>query len=187
FFDNRDSSSFATRGTAAQIVYFRSATGLGASRSWETLEAAARHVIRAGVTTLWLTAAGGSELGSTLPADRAFSLGGPQSFPGYSPGEVRADKYWSVQGTALWRVADILPIANQALYSGFGVEGGHVYERIDRVADGALYGISAYLGGRTPLGTLTIGVGKATGAWAGWVTLGTPVGSGSILDHSMFR
>ncbi|MBV8404651.1 MAG: patatin-like phospholipase family protein, partial [Gammaproteobacteria bacterium] len=149
FFDNRDSSSFATQGTAAQIVYFRSATGLGASRSWDTLEAAARHVIRAGVTTLWLTAAGGSELGSTLPADRAFSLGGPQSFPGYSPGEVRADKYWSVQGTALWRVADILPIANQALYGGFGVEGGHVYERIDRVADGALYGISGYLGGRT--------------------------------------
>jgi hypothetical protein len=41
--------------------------------------------------------------------------------------------------------------------------------------------------GRTPIGTLTIGVGKATGAWAGWVTLGTPVGSGSILDRPLFR
>ncbi|MBV8974051.1 MAG: patatin-like phospholipase family protein, partial [Sinobacteraceae bacterium] len=116
FFDNRDASTFATRGTAAQIQYFRSDTGLGASRSWETLEAGARHVLRAGVTTLWLTAAGGSNLGSALPADRAFSLGGPQSFPGYSPGEVRAERYWTVQGNVLWRVADILPIANQALY-----------------------------------------------------------------------
>jgi NTE family protein len=187
FFDDRDSSSFATRGTAAQIQYFRSATGLGAERDWETLEAAARHVMRAGVTTLWLTAAGGSNLGSTLPPDRVFALGGPQSFPGYSPGEVRAGKYWSVQGSALWRVADILPIANQTLYSGFGVEGGHVYDRIDPVPNGALYGVSGYLGGRTPLGTVTIGVGKATGAWAGWVTLGTPVGSGSILDNAMFR
>ncbi|MBV9724806.1 MAG: patatin-like phospholipase family protein, partial [Gammaproteobacteria bacterium] len=159
FFDNRDASTFATRGTAAQIQYFRSDTGLGASRSWETLEAGARHVLRAGVTTLWLTAAGGSNLGSALPADRAFSLGGPQSFPGYSPGEVRAERYWTVQGNVLWRVADILPIANQALYGGFGVEGGHVYERVDPVPDGELYGVSGYIGGRTPLGTITLGVG----------------------------
>ena len=187
FFDNRDSSTFASRGTAAEIQYFRSDNGLGADRQWETLEAAARQVIRAGVTTLWLTAAGGTDLGSTLPADRAFSLGGPQSFPGYSPGEVRARDYWTVQGNVLWRIADILPILNQALYGGLGLEAGHVRDRIDSVADGDLYGISAYIGGRTPVGTLTIGVGKATGAWAGWVTLGTPVGSGSILDQPIFR
>jgi hypothetical protein len=42
----------------------------------------------------------------------------------YSPGEVRVGKYWTLQGNVLWRVADILPIANQALYSGFLVEGG---------------------------------------------------------------
>jgi NTE family protein len=187
FFDNRDASTFASRGTAAQIQYFRSDTGLGAERNWETLEAAARHVIVAGVTTLWLTAAGGSNLGSALPPDRAFSLGGPQSFPGYSPGEVRAGRYWTVQGNFLWRVADILPILNQALYGGLGVEGGHVYERVDPVPDGALYGVSGYIGGRTPVGTVTVGVGKTTGSWAGWVTLGTPVGSGSILDYPIFR
>jgi NTE family protein len=187
FFDNRDSSTFASRGTAAEIQYVRSDNGLGADRHWETLEAAARQVLRAGVTTLGFTAAGGTDFGSTLPADRAFSLGGPQSFPGYSPGEVRARAYWTVQGNVLWRVADILPIANQALYGGLGVEAGHVHDRVDPVADGDLYGISGYLGGRTPIGTLTIGVGKATGAWAGWVTLGTPVGSGSILDQPIFR
>jgi len=187
FFDNRDASTFASRGTAAQIEYFRSDTGLGAERNWETLEGAARQVILAGKTTLWLTAAGGTNLGSELPADRAFSLGGPQSFPGYSPGEVRAGRYWTVQGNFLWRVADILPILNQALYGGLGVEGGHVYERVDPVPDGSLYGVSGYIGGRTPVGTVTLGVGKATGSWAAWVTLGTPVGSGSILDYPIFR
>jgi NTE family protein len=187
FFDNRDASTFASRGTAAQIEYFRSDTGLGAERSWETLEAAARQVIVAGVTTLSLTAAGGSNLGSALPPDRAFSLGGPQSFPGYSPGEVRAGKYWTVQGNFFWRVADILPILNQALYGGLGVEGGHVYERVDPVPDGSLYGVSGFIGGRTPVGTVTVGVGKTTGSWAGWITLGTPVGSGSILDNPIFR
>ena len=186
-FDNRDYSTFATGGTAAQIEYFRSDSGLGAERDWETLEAAVRQVFRAGVTTLSLTAAGGTDLGSTLPADRAFSLGGPQSFPGYSPGQVRAGEYWTAQGNVLWRIADILPIANQALYGGFGVEGGHVHDRVDPVPDGYLYGVSGYIGGRTPLGTVTLGVGKATGAWATWITLGTPVGSGSILDNPVFR
>ena len=92
-----------------------------------------------------------------------------------------------MQGCFLWRVDDILPILNQALYGGLGVEGGHVYERVDPVPDGSLYGISVYLGGRTPVGTVTVGVGKTTGSWAGWVTLGTPVGSGSILDYPIFR
>jgi NTE family protein len=187
FYDDRDASAFATKGTAAEIQYLRSDSALGAERDWETLEAAARHVIRAGKTTLWLTAAGGSDFGGSLPADRAFSLGGPQSFPGYSPGEVRARAYWSVQANVLWRVADILPIANQALYGGVGLQGGHVYDRVDPVPDGELYGVSGYIGGRTPLGTLTIGVGKATGDWATWITLGTPVGSGSILDRPLFR
>jgi NTE family protein len=187
FFDNRDYSSFASRGTAAAIEYFKSGSSFGAERDWETLEAAARQVIQAGNATLTVTLAGGTGLGSRLPADRAFSLGGPRSFPGYSPGEVRAGAYWTAQGNALWRVVDILPIANQALYGGIGVEGGHVYDRIDRVANGELYGVSIYMGGRTPVGTLTLGFGKALGAWAGWVTLGNPVGSGSILDHPIFR
>lgn len=187
YFDNRNASTFATRGTAAEIQFFRSDSGLGATRKWEILEGGARQVLRAGVTTLSLTAAAGTDLGSTLPADRAFSLGGPQSFPGYAPGEVRASSYWLVQGAVLWTIADILPIANQALYGGVGLEGGHVYDRVDPVPDGELYGISAYIGGRTPVGTLTLGFGKATGTWGGWITIGTPVGSGSILDHPIFR
>ena len=146
-----------------------------------------REALQIRRTTIWLTAAAGSDLGSKIPADRAFSLGGPQSFPGYAPGQVRAARYWTAQSNVLWRVADILPIVNQALYGGVGLEGGHVWDRVDPVADGDLYGISLYVGGRTPLGTVTLGFGKATGAWAGWLTLGTPVGKGSILDHALFR
>ena len=160
---------------------------LGANRDWQRLEGAVREAFRISKTALWLTAAGGSDLGTSLPEDRAFSLGGPQSFPGYSPGEVRAGRYWTVKGDVAWRVADILPIANQTLYGGVGLQAAHVYQRIDPVPDGALYGVSGYLGGVTPIGTLTIGVGKATHDWAGWVTLGRPVGTGSILNQPLFR
>jgi NTE family protein len=186
-YDTRDAASFATSGTAAAVQYLYSDRALGATRDWQTIEAAIRQVIRLGKMTAWITAAGGSDLSSTLPADRAFSLGGPQSFPGYDLDEVRARSYWTLKGDFLWRVADVLPIANQALYGAIGLETGHVYDRVDPVPNGELYGISAFIGGRTPIGALAIGVGKATGSWAGWLTLGTPVGTGSILNQPLFR
>jgi hypothetical protein len=58
---------------------------------------------------------------------------------------------------------------------------------VDPVDDGSLFGVSTYIGGQTPIGTLTIGLGKASGAWAGWITLGAPVGRGSILNQPLFR
>jgi NTE family protein len=186
-YDSREAESFATRGLAAEVDYFRSDTSLGADRDWQRVEAAARKGFPAGKMMLWFTAAGGTDLGSRLPEDRAFSLGGPQSFPGYAPGEVRARRYWTVDGAFLWHVADILPILSQKLYGGVTLEGGRVYERVDPVPDGSVYGVSAYFGGRTPVGTLTLGVGWATGERAAWITLGTPVGTGTILNQPMFR
>ena len=188
FYDTRDSASFATSGTAAAVQYLYSDRALGATRNWQLVEAAVREVVRLGKMTAWITAAGGSDLSSSaLPPDRAFSLGGPQSFPGYDLDEVRTRGYWTLKGDFLWRVADVLPIANQALYGAIGLETGHVYDRVDPVPNGELYGISAFIGGRTPIGALAVGLGKATGSWAGWITLGTPVGTGSILNQPLFR
>lgn len=186
-FDSRDASSFASRGLAAELQYFQSDTSLGAQRNWQRIEAAIRKGVPAGKLMLWFTGAGGSELGTTLPADRAFSLGGPQSFPGYAMGAVRTRGYWTVDGDILWHVADIIPILSQSLLGGVRLEGGHAYGRVDPVPDGSIYGVSTYIGGRTPIGTLTVGVGWASGSRAGWITLGSPVGTGSILDHPMFR
>jgi len=185
--DTREQASFANNGVAAEVQYWKSDTALGAERDWERLEAAVRKLIPTNKNLIWLTAAGGTDLNSNLPQDRAFALGGPQSFPGYNAYEVRVRRYWLVQGEYLLHVADILPIASQALYGGIGIEGGEVYGRIDGGPDTTLYGVSAYFGGRTPIGTLTLGVGHATGSWAGWLTLGTPVGGGSILNQPLFR
>jgi NTE family protein len=186
-YDTRDYSSFAKKGIAAEMRYVISDSALGANRNWQKFEASVRKVIPAGSTTVWVTVAGGSDLGSALPVDRAFALGGPQSFPGYAQGEVRARSYWTVETNAFWRLTDILRLANQTLYGGVGLQAAGVYGRIDPVSDGQLYGLSGFIGGRTPLGVLTLGAGKATGAWAFWLTLGAPVGSGSILNEPMFR
>ncbi len=87
----------------------------------------------------------------------------------------------------LWHLADTLAVVNHALYGGIEIEGGRVYERIDPVPDTTLYGVAAFIGGRTAIGTVALGVGKATGSWAAWLTLGRPVGSGSILEDPLFR
>jgi NTE family protein len=187
FYDSRNASTFPSQGTAAEIQYIRSGTGMGASRDWEQLQAAARQALRAGKTIVWLTAAGGSELGSTLPPDRAFELGGPQSFPGYAPGQVRARRYWTAQGHVLWHLADMLAIADHVLYGGLEAEVGRVYDRVDPVPDTTLYGLAAFVGGRTAFGTVTLGFGRATGSWAFWLTLGRPIGSGAIVDQPLFR
>jgi NTE family protein len=186
-YDTRDASTFPHTGLVAQMRYLLSNATLGADRGWDEIEGAVRKVISAGKTTLWVTAAGGSDFGSSMPADRAFSLGGPQSFPGYAQGEVRARGYWTVETNALWRVQDILRLANQALYAGVGLQAAGVYDRVDPVSNGKLFGVSGFIGGRTPLGAVTIGAGKATGAWAVWLTVGVPVGSGSILNEPTFR
>ena len=188
-YDSREAESFAAQGMAAELDYFKSNTSLGAARDWQRLEAAARRGFPAGKMMLWFTVAGGTDLGSTLPNDRAFALGGPQSFPGYAPGEIRAGRYWTVDGSFLWKVADILPILSQRLYGGVKLEAGYVYERADPVPDGSVYGLSAFFGGRTPLGTLTLGAGWASSSTAFWLTLGTPVGvgTGSILNQPLFR
>jgi NTE family protein len=186
-YDTRDASSFATRGVAAQFQYFISDEALGGERNFQRMEAAARKAYPFGKRMMWLTAAAGSDLGSALPADRAFSLGGPQSFRGYSMGEIRARRYWTLDGAFLWNIADILPIASQSLYGGVSVQTGRVYDRVDPVPNDWIYGGATWLGGRTPLGPLTFGIGSAGGGWAGWITLGTPVGDGSILNQPMFR
>ena len=55
---------------------------LGGDREWERIEAGVRTAIPVGKHFMWISLAGGADLGDELPADRAFSLGGPTHAPG---------------------------------------------------------------------------------------------------------
>ena len=87
----------------------------------------------------------------------------------------------------LWRLKELVPVKNQAIYGGLGLQAASVYDRVDPVDDGEIYGISGYIGGPTPIGTLALGVGLATDSWGVWLSLGRPIGKGSILDNGLFR
>ncbi len=186
-YDSRDAASFATSGIAAAVEYRLMDDSMGSDRDWESVEAGFRAALPFGKNVMWLSLAGGADLGDELPADRAFSLGGPRTLPAFSYDELRAREYWLAQASFLWRLKDLVPVKNQAIYAGFGLQAAGLYDRVDFVADDEIYGAAAYLAGPTTFGTFTLGAGVAPDDWSLWLSLSRPIGKGSILDDGLFR
>lgn len=187
-FDSRDTAFSPTRGLAAALEYVQSERSLGADRHWERAELGVGVAVPLRRDVLWVTLAGGSDLSGDLPADRTFALGGPGSFPGLEVGELRVGGYWTAGTSYLWKVRDVLPVRNLALYLGVRIAGGAVYDRIDEGKTGEIYGGSVFLTGRTLVGPLTVGVGAtSTDSWSLWFSVGRPVGHGTILEKGIFR
>ena len=187
-FDSRDTAFSPTRGLAAALEYIQSDKSLGADRHWERAELGVGVAVPLRRDVLWVTLAGGSDLSGDLPADRTFALGGPGSFPGLEVGELRVGGYWTLGTSYLWKVKDVLPVRNLALYLGARIAGGAIYDRIDEGKTGEIYGGSVFLTGRTLVGPLTVGIGAtSTDSWSLWFSVGRPVGHGTILEKGIFR
>jgi NTE family protein len=203
-YDTRDSAFAPTRGIAAAIEYYDSSDSLGSDRDWRKLEAGIRVALPVSGDVVWLAAAGGSNLGSDLPVDRFFTLGGPGSFPGLQLAEFRAPQYWTVSGSYLWKLADLQTVRGEAMYVGAQLEGGEIANWLEKVPTVGtpssiddlrtdpqlepIYGGSVYLAGRTPVGPMTIGLGATSAnTWSLWFTVGRPVGEGTILERGIFR
>jgi NTE family protein len=186
--DSRDTAFNPTRGVAMALEYLQSDSALGGDRDWERAELGVGIAVPLRRDVVWVTLAGGSDLDSDLPGDRAFSVGGPESFPGFEQGELRVDGYWLASTSYLWKVKELLPIRNLAFYMGISVTGGQVFDRLDGGDDGELYGGSVFLTGRTLFGPLTVGIGStSTESWSLWMSVGRPVGHGTILERGVFR
>jgi NTE family protein len=202
-YDTRDSAFAPTRGLAVAAEYADSSESLGADRDWRRIEAGARFALPVGSDVIWLAAAGGSALGSDLPVDRFFTLGGPGSFPGLELAQFRAPSYWTVSGSYLWKFADIQTLRGESMYIGAQIEGGEIanwleglqidvdgpdFQNVDDPELEPIYGGSLYLTGRTPVGPMTLGVGATSAnTWTLWFAVGRPVGQGTILERGIFR
>ncbi len=187
-YDSRDTAFAPTRGMTAALEYFNSNEDLGGDRNWQRAELGFGVAVPFRRNIWWITAAGGSGLGGNLPADRQFTLGGPGSFPGFELNEMRVGGYWNIGTSYLWNVKDVLPLKNLALYAGVRVVGGAVYDRFDQEDGTGIYGGSFFLTGRTMVGPLTVGVGAtSTDSWSVWLSIGRPVGHGTILERGIFR
>ena len=134
-YDTRDAAFAPTRGLAASVEYMYSNDSLGADRNWQRLEAGTRIALPVRGDVIWLAAAGGSNLGSDLPVDRYFTLGGPGSFPGLELAQFRAPEYWTVSGSYLWKFADIQTLRGEAMYIGAQIEGGEIANWLENVSE----------------------------------------------------
>jgi len=187
-YDSRDTAFSPTRGMAVAAEYMHSSESLGGERSWERAELGLGLAVPFRGDVLWVTLAGGSDLGSDLPLDRTFALGGPGSFPGLEVGELRVTDYWNLGTSYLWKLQDISTIRNRALYVGARVAAGEIIDAFGNNDRRDIYGGSIFLAGRTVVGPLTLGVGAtSTGSWSLWVSVGRPVGHGTILERGIFR
>lgn len=187
-YDSRDTAFNPTRGMAAAFEYVHSDEALGGERSWKRAELGLGLAVPFRSDVLWITLAGGSDLGSDLPPDRAFALGGPGSFPGLEIGELRVVDYWTISTSYLWKLQDISTIRNRALYLGARVAVGENTNVFEDEGLTSIYGGSIFLTGRTPVGPLTIGIGAtSTGSRSLWLSVGRPVGHGTILERGIFR
>ena len=188
-YDSRDSRFSPTSGLAMALEYAASDDALGADRDWQRAEIGLGLAVPVfGRDVWWVTAAGGSDLDGDLPADRAFTIGGPSSFPGYELGELRVRGYWTVGSSYLWKFKDIAAIRGDALYAGLGLQATRTYDRVDELPGENIYGASLFLRGRTLVGPLTVGIGgTSTDQWSLWVAVGRPIGHGTILERGIFR
>ncbi len=188
-YDSRDTRFSPTEGLAVALEYVSSDDALGGDRDWERAElGVGLNVPLFGRDVLWVTGAAGSALGSALPFDRAFAFGGPSSFPGLELGQIRGNDYWTVGTSYLWQIRELISLRGDALYLGTRLQAGRINDRIDGSADNDIYGASVFVAGRTLVGPLSLGVGRAsTDSWSMWLSVGRPVSHGTILDRGIFR
>ena len=188
-YDSRDTATFATKGFAAAVRYEHIDESFGSDRDWDRMEVGVRKAISIGKYLTWLTLAGGSDLGTELPPDRLFSLGGPQVLPAFQHDELRVSDYWIAESSFLRQLKVLSPIKNQAIYGGLGFQAVGLQNRIDVEGDNdeVIYGGYLFLAGPTPLGTFTLGVGGTGSQWNVWLSVGKSISTGTILDDGLFR
>jgi NTE family protein len=184
-FDTRDNAGLPTQGSYANARYEDSGSWLGGQQDYSLAEGVVTHAFPFGGNSLNLIAAGGAELSGTLPPTRDFLVGGIRSFPGLRINELRGDSYWVAGTNYRLKVASILSLFDQALYAGLRLQAGRVGGRRDGVQDGAMYGMSGNVSGRTPLGSFILSLGYVTDdSWALQFAIGAPLPEGSVLDQT---
>jgi len=182
-YDTRDSVALPRSGLLGRAVYFDSADWLGAAEAYRRGEAMLSYALPVGTNVAYLRAAGGSSFATELPVYDDFLLGGPLSFPGFAIGELRGQGYWVTSAAYLHRVADISDLFGLALYAGGMATAGAMNRQFDYPGADTMYSAALLLGGRTPIGPLTLVLAATSESdWQLSFNLGRPVPENTIMD-----
>jgi NTE family protein len=175
-FDTRDSGFAPTRGGYAHVEYFNSTDSLGADQDYQRAEFFGQYVLGIGSDLLYLEAAGGSDLGSTLPSYDLFTLGGIGQLAGFERDELRGQEFGFGRVAYLRKIGDLQTLLGQSMYAGVSLEVGRMSGRIDDGPGGSIFASSVFVGGRTLLGPALLQIGFAEGGrTAAHLQIGRPL------------
>ena len=129
--------------------------------------------------TLFITISGGGDFNSKIPFDEEFLLGGPHSFSGLKPGQLRGDAF----GVA--RLGYYRPVYGggvmfaPSLYIGTYFEAGNIWQEQENISlDDLIYAGSVFIGLRTFLAPVQIGYGRTDNGYDSFfLTIGRQFGS----------
>ena len=176
FVDQTNYAFFPTDGFGALVNGYVALTSFGSAQSYQKLEGTARYVWTWGEQSLNLSVAGGTALGSDMPAYETFTLGGPLRLSGYRVNEFSGQEYAFGRLMYYRRVLRLPDLLGSGIFAGASAEIGTIRDRIDQgPSPGTLWSASAFLGGDTFAGPVYLGAGfGGAGNWTIYMLLGSP-------------
>jgi NTE family protein len=174
--DQLDHPWFPQHGYLANVSYYGATGALGASENYQRLEASGTFVKSWGPHTINLTASGGTDFGSDMPAYESFSLGGPLRLSGFRLGQFSGREYAFGRLTYYRQIFPLPEILGAGVFAGASAEVGNIRDRVDGLpTPGTQYSGSLFLGANTFAGPAYLGAGFGNGgAFSIYMLLGAP-------------
>ncbi|MCA3219310.1 MAG: patatin-like phospholipase family protein [Burkholderiales bacterium] len=175
FVDQTDQAWFPRAGYGAIGTAYRASTALGSDKSFSRVELSGRAATSWGPHTFYLSASGGSAVGSDLPAYGSFTLGGPLRLSAYRVDELAGREY--VFGRLMYynRTLRLPELLGYGLFLGGSAEIGRITDRAGGLPPaGTAWSVSAFLAAVTLLGPGYVGIGAGPGRWSLYLLFGAP-------------
>jgi NTE family protein len=152
-----------------EIVVLGSTGSIGV----QALDVVTRNPERFTVTGL---AAGGTDLGSEMPAYESFTLGGPLRLSGYRLNQFAGREYAFGRAMYYNKTIPLPDLLGGGVFVGGSLEAGRMAKRFDgSPSTGTLWSGSAFLGADTFAGPAYLGIGAGKGGnWSLYLLLGSP-------------
>jgi NTE family protein len=175
-FDTLDHAWFPQSGYTATLTYYGATQALGSAVNYQRFEAKGLFAQSWGPHTLNVSAQGGTDFGTDMPAYETFALGGPLRLSGFRLNQFSGRQYWFGRAMYYWRIFDMPELIGSGVYAGASAEAGRIRDRADDLpSPGTQYAGSLFLGAATAAGPLYLGVGVGSGgAVSGYLLLGVP-------------
>jgi NTE family protein len=158
--DQLDNVTIPKNGYFANVDFRAERTGLGASASFDLLEASVLGAKSFDRFTIVGRGKWGDPLGTSPAYYDFFKLGGLFQLSGYAPNQLFGRSYGLVEGIFYYRLARG-GVLLQATYLGASVEGGNVWNDTPRTFSSLKAAGSVFVAAETALGPFYFGYGYA--------------------------